>query len=334
MSKIIDIQTHVQSREYIKEAQKFEGYPRIETDAQGHFMWFASPTRFEQRSDLVMIRLGDVEARLQDMNKAGVDVQVLSPTVPNCESFPKDLGIKLARINNDYISRLVREHPDRFVGLGSLSLQDTDASLEELERVQTLGLKGIMAHSNVGGEHLDAKKFWPVYERIARLHFPIFVHPTTPLNADMYAPYHMWGASFGFGVDTSLCAVRMILSGIFQEYPNLRIILGHLGETIPFFLRRIDYVYDFHPEEFPAIKKRPSEYFINNFYVDTAGVRHEPALRCAYDSLPHDRVVFGSDYPYGGGNTLEEVNFVRRSGLPDEDKKKIYWKNAHDLLDY
>lgn len=327
--KIIDFEAHAQSPEFVKELLHYSGYPHYANDSLGRFTWYQTANTFEVR-DKLQPKLEDVTTRLADMDVAGIDVQAVSPSVPNCESFPREMGIKLSRINNDYIRELCSKHPDRFVGLGSLPLQDVDASLEELDRMKSIGLVGIMGVSNVQGEYLNSEKYWPVFERAEKFGFPLFVHPNAPVGIERFTEYHLWGPVFGFGVDVALCTLRMIMGGVFEKHRNFRVVLGHLGETIPFTLRRIDAAYNRTPDALPQIKKRPSEYFLDNIYVDTAGIFHEPALVCTYNSLDHERIVFGSDYPFE--KVAPGVEFIEKTEIPEHDKDKIYWQNASKLL--
>ena len=329
MNRVVDFEAHVQAGEYIKAMQQYDGYPRYGLDPQGRFTWYASPAMFEVRNNL-QGKFEDIAVRLRDMEKAGIDAQVISGVAPGCEVFPVAMGVRLGRINNDFVARIVGDHPQSFYGLATLPLQDIEAALAEFDRAVALGLRGLMMFSNVQGKRVDLREFWPVYERAERLRAPIFLHPTVPENPTGYADYGMWGPVLGFGVDAETAALRMIMSGVFERFPNLRIVLGHLGETIPFFLRRIDFVYLRTPEALPGIKKRPSEYFLENFYVDTAGVFHEPALRCAYDTLDHRRILFGTDYPLE--DSSKGKAFIENSGIPEGDKNRIYGGNALELL--
>jgi predicted TIM-barrel fold metal-dependent hydrolase len=329
LSQVIDFESHVQASEYIKEMQQYDGYPRYRPDSKGRFTWYASPTVFEVRNNL-RPKFEDVAVRLADMERAGIDTQVISGVAPGCEVFPREMGIRLARINNDFVAEIVRRDPGHFVGLATLPMQDIEASLLEFDRAMGLGLRGLMMYSNVNGKRVDLEEFWPIYEKAEKLRAPIFLHPTVPANADSYSQYNMWGPVLGFGVDAETAALRLIMAGVFEKFPNLHVVLGHLGETIPFFLRRIDFVYLRTPEVVPNIRKRPSEYFLSNFYVDTAGVFHEPALKCAYDTLDHSRILFATDYPLEDGSKGKA--FIAESRIPEEDKKRIYGQNAAALL--
>lgn len=193
-----------------------------------------------------------------------------------------------------------------------------------------MGFKGIMLFSNVRGEYVDSGDLWTIYERAEKLGFPIFLHPGYPLNMHSLMLGGLWGAPFGFGVDCAASSVRMIMAGVFEHFPKLRIILGHLGETIPYALNRIDIGYNKNPEFLPQLKKRPSTYFLENFYVDTCGVGSEPALMCAYESLPRGKVIFATDYPFGG--TEEEIQLVKNSRIPEFEQRKIFWDNGAKLI--
>lgn len=330
MSRIIDFETHVQATEYVKQIERYEQYPRYAYDEKGRFTWYVSPTVYETRHGL-RDKLEDVKVRLADMEQAGIDTQVIASSNPGCEVFPRDMGIALGRINNDLIADYVSKYPTRFIGLGSLPLQDVNASLEELDRMKSQGISGLIVFSNANGKYTDKEEFWPIYERAEKLRFPIFLHPTVPENAGTFTEYHIWGPVFGFGADTVIAALRMIMSGLLEEHSGLKICLGHLGETIPFLINRINWVYVRTPEAVPRLKMKPSEYFLRNFYVDTSGVFNGPSLQCVYDTLDHSRIMFGSDYPFE--NSTKGVDFVRNSRIPESDQERIFSKNIQQLFE-
>lgn len=328
-TKIIDFETHIQATEFIKLVSQYEGYPRYRYDSKGRLTIEISQDIIEVREKIRKVS-EDPKVRVEAMDKLGIDVQVVSSSNPGCEVFPIELGRRLARVFNDQLGNWISKYPDRFVGLCSLPVQDTRSAIEELDRARSMGFKGVMLFSNVNGKHVDSEDLWPIYQRLEELGLPIFLHPGYPLTMDQMLPGELWGAPFGFGVDTATCALRMIVAGIFERYPKLRIVLGHMGETIPYILNRIDIVYNRSPEELTSMKKSPSEYFLENFYVDTCGGFTEPALMCAYDNLHKGRVLFASDYPFG--NFDEEINLVLKSRIPKDDQKKIFWDNAVQLL--
>ncbi|MHB8568179.1 MAG: amidohydrolase family protein [Nitrososphaerales archaeon] len=327
--KIIDFETHIQATEFIKEVMKYEGYPRYRYDSKGRLVVDINPEISEVRERIRKVS-EDPKARIDDMDRAGIDVQVISSSNPGCEVFPQELGVKLARVFNDQLGDWISRYPDRIVGLASLPIQDADAAMIELDRISNLGFKGLMLFSNVNGGYVDGRNLWPIFLRAEKLGFPIFLHPGYPLNLEALMEGGLWGSVFGFGVDAATAALRMIMNGVFEEIPGLKVILGHMGETIPYILNRIDIVYNRSPGSLARIKKKPSEYFLENFYVDTCGVRSEPALMCAFESLRRDRVLFASDYPFGDAG--EEVALVEKSRIPESEQKKIFWDNSAGLL--
>ncbi|MHB8567936.1 MAG: amidohydrolase family protein [Nitrososphaerales archaeon] len=329
MPRIIDFETHIQATQYVDIIAGYKGYPRYGNDEKGRFTWYVSPRVYETRDGL-RDKLENAKTRLADMEKALVDTQVIASSNPGCEVFPKEMGLKLMKINNDTIAEFSNKYPGKFIGLASLPLQDVDASLEEFDRVVSLGMKGLIIFSNANGKYTDRDEFWPIYERAEKQRFPIFLHPTVPANAESFTEYHIWGPVFGFGADTVIAALRLIMSGLVEKYSNLKIVLGHLGETIPFLINRINFVYMRTPEAVPGIKKKPSEYFLSNFYVDTSGVHHQPSLNMVYETMPKDRILFGSDYPFE--NMSRGVDFVKNSKLPEEDKERIFSRNAAALF--
>jgi len=277
------------------------------------------------------------EGRLQVMDEAGIDVAVLSLGNPGPEIFDAATGTSLAQKINDELHHIVMKYPKRFVGLASIAYQDPIASARELERsVRELGLKGAKIHSHLEGEFLDQDKFRIIFEKAAELHIPLYLHPKMP-SPDMAKPYFPYsalaGPMFGFGVQTGLQALRLICSGLFDICPNLKIILGHLGEALPFWLWRLDKPWrDGHkPDpETAKIKKMPSEYFRNNFFITTSGMFWEPALLCSVMALGADKVLFAVDHPFE--SSKRAVEFLNTASLADVDKELIYHTNAERLF--
>jgi len=336
--EIIDFEAHFYTREYVETLLKNKWYPKYKRDEKTgvHWLWYTSDVQ-EPHTELLLNRLLDVEEkRLKDMNDAGVKMQVLSLSAPGCEQFEASLGTKLARRVNDELSRVIEKNPDRFVGLAALAPQAPGEAADELERaVKDLGLKGWKTHSNIRGTYLDDKKFWVVLEKAEKLRVPIFLHPTVPRVRELRKTYGyaLAGPAFGFTFETALCATRLILSGVFDKYPNLKFVLGHLGEGIPFLLNRLDF-----PFVRPwvaqnvniKLSKKPSEYFKNNFLVATSGEFHDSALICTIQTMGHSKVLFASDYPYE--DSKKAIERIKALPFPEEEKAKIYHLNAKDIL--
>ena len=225
--------------------------------------------------------------------------------------------------------------PDRFAGFAALPTPNPEAAADELERTVTeLGFKGALISGLTNGSFLDDKKFWPIFERAAKLDVPIYLHPAIPNQMVVEAYYDgyrnndypiLMGAVWGFTVETATHALRLILSGVFQEYPRLKIILGHLGETLPFLLWRLEWTYNNLTN-----KAGIAKCFREHFYVTTSGNFSQPALLCTVMELGADRILFAVDWPFN--SNIEGVEFVRTASIKSKDKSKIFAGNAARLL--
>lgn len=284
-------------------------------------------------------RLTDMgEGRLREMDKAGIDMAVLSLGHPGVEAFDASEGTTWAKKTNNELARVVKRHPTRFAGLAALAPQDPRGAADELKRAVTeLGLKGALINSHIRGEYLDDRKFWTLFKTAEELGAPIYIHPKWP-SPDMLKPYSAYPglsrAMWGFGADAGLHAMRLILSGLFDHYPRLKIILGHLGEALPFWLWRIDnrHAVDCRGESSVSEKpgKKPSEYFKENFFVTTSGMFAQPPFMCTYHVLGADNIFFAVDYPYESSEVA--VQFMDSVPICDVDKEKIYHGNAEKLF--
>jgi 5-carboxyvanillate decarboxylase len=291
------------------------------------------------RAVQVMSRMTDLsELRLRDMDDSGITKQILSLTSPGVQIFDAGTGAALAQLSNDYLATAIQKRPDRFDGLAAIAPQDPVAAVKELERgVRKLGLKGVIINSHTRGEYLDAPKFWPIFEAASALGVPIYLHPNTPPPA-MIGPFlesGLDGAIYGFAVETGLHMLRIILSGVFDRFPSLQMILGHLGEALPYWLFRIDFMHRamVAANRYPSVKKlnrKPSEYFKQNVYVTTSGMAWQPPILYAQSVLGMDRVLYAMDYPYQF--VPEEVKVTDELPLSDADKKKLYQTNAESVF--
>jgi len=218
------------------------------------------------------------------MDKAGIDIQVLSLSSPGIELLETEPAIKWCKQTNDEMATWVKAHPTRFAGLAALPCQDPAAAVAELDRcVQKLGFKGALIKSNIRGEYMDAKQYWPIWAEAEKLDVPIYLHPRQPA-ASMEKPYldypGMTSAMIGFGHDVHLHCLRLMCGGVFDEFPKLKLVIGHMGETFPYLLWRIDNHFG-RFEQYKKLKKKPSEYFRDNFVCTISGVNWYPSLLCA-----------------------------------------------------
>lgn len=283
-----------------------------------------------------MTDLGDI--RLRDMDQTGIAKQILSLTAPGVQVFDAPDAVALARFSNDFMVDAIRRHPDRFAGLAAIAPQDPAAAAKELERgVKTFGLKGAIVNSHTHGEYLDDPKFWAIFEAAEALNVPVYIHPTTPSPA-MIGPFlerGLDGAIFGFAVETGLHLLRIIVSGVFDRFPALKIVAGHLGEGLPYWLFRIDFMHNrmVAANRYASVKKlnrKPSDYIKENLYVTTSGMAWEPPILYAQSVLGVDRVLYAMDYPYQF--VPEEVMVTDNLPISDADKKKLYQSNAERVF--
>jgi predicted TIM-barrel fold metal-dependent hydrolase len=285
----------------------------------------------------IVARLDDVGAgRIADMDANGVDMQVLSHSAPSLQKFSDaELAVRVARSANDRLHETVRAHPDRFAAFAALPTPDPKAAADELERCVTqFGFCGAMVHGLANGLFLDDKKFWPIFERAAALDVPLYLHPSIPHPAVIEAYYKDYidrfptilRAAWGFTVETATQGIRLVLSGIFDEYPGLKIILGHLGEGLPLYLWRINM--GFARDGVPPTWFR--DVFCEHFWVTTSGFFSDPALIHCIQEIGIERVLFSIDYPFVENKPGTE--WLARIPLAAEDKAKIMSGNAKRLL--
>jgi predicted TIM-barrel fold metal-dependent hydrolase len=269
------------------------------------------------------------------MDDNGIDVQVLSLTIPGVELMRPSTGATMAMKVNDALSEVIKRYPNRFAGFAALAPQNPQDAANELERaVNELHLRGWKTHSNYGENYLDDKKYWPILERAEKLGVPIYLHPSFPSIPQLKTSYGwaLSGAPFGFGIETAICMMRLVLSGVFDRFPGLKVILGHLGEGLPFLLGRMDYPYVipwFDPKERPKLERKPSDYFRKNVFVTTSGNYYKPAFVCTYEAIGAGRILLGTDYPYEDSKHCME--FLEGLSLSQEDREKIYYRNANQL---
>jgi predicted TIM-barrel fold metal-dependent hydrolase len=284
--------------------------------------------------DIIEQNLDIGTKRLAHMDAHGVDLQVLSFGSPGPQAFAADVAIPMARDANDRMFHAIEKHPARFAAFAALPTADPKAAVEELERCVTqLGFKGAMIHSHQQGEFLDARKYWPIWERAERLGVPVYLHPALPHAAVVKAYFdgyeELARAPWGFAIDTSCHFLRLLFSGLFDAYPGLKIILGHLGEGLPFAMHRLN-DHSWFAAQRRGLKKQPIEYLRDNLVVTTSGNWFEPAFVCTLLALGADNILFAIDWPYESNKTGME--FFRKLSISEADRHKIAHGNAERLL--
>ncbi len=292
-----------------------------------------------ERTSFIFERLQDLgDLRLADMDAAGVDRQIVSLTAPGTQVLSAADGAAMARLANDQLAEACRAHPDRFSGLTAIAPQDPGSAAAEIERGRReLGFNGVIINAHTHGEYLDNPKFWPIFESAQALDTPIYLHPSTPPRT-MIGPLleaGLDGAIYGFAVDTGMHVLRIITAGVFDRFPSLRLVVGHLGEALPFWLYRLDYMHAAtvragRYESMQPIQRKPSEYLRENVWVTTSGVAWAPAIMFCREVLGPDRVLYAMDYPY----QYEPAEVTAHENLPlsDADKADLFQRNAERVF--
>lgn len=294
-------------------------------------------TRPEMASRSRLYRgLLDLEGdRIRDMDENGVDVQILSLTSPGVQIFNADTGTGLAATANDQLAETIGRHPTRFAGLAAFAPQDSARAAKEMERgINQLGLNGFILNSHTNNEYMDDRKFWPVFEAAQALNRPLYIHPRCPSEPmwDVSQDYGLSSGMWGFHSETSLHVTRMILAGVFDQFPKLQIVLGHMGEGLPYWLYRIDHVYQaLNPVgSVGRLKASPQEVFARNFSITTSGVNDPKVLAYVIAALGVDKVMWAIDYPYESSKPA--VEFMDQAPISAADREKVYQINAERIF--
>jgi aminocarboxymuconate-semialdehyde decarboxylase len=317
----IDVHAHIMDRQYLDELQQVANLTLLREPSGKTYLRKGRHSYMYYREEMF-----DIDWRLREMDRKGIDMRILSLTAPNVYVWGREAQADVARRINDATARICKAHPDRFLGLASLPLKDVEAALTELERAtQELGMVGAMIGSNIDGAPLNDPRFEPVWARINQLRLPVFEHPMLPKNTEDMEEFEL-PLRLGFVFDTTLAVTRMIYSGIFERYPDFPYIMAHTGGTLLMLLERLDNGYRLFPDCREKINKLPSEY-AGRLYYDTTSF-FEPTLMLAHGYVGADRLLFGTDDPLIDSDT----GYVERLPISREDKAKILGGNAARLF--
>jgi predicted TIM-barrel fold metal-dependent hydrolase len=286
----------------------------------------------------VVEKLSDVgDKRVAEMDAAGIDMQVLSLNSPGVEQSESDVAVACARDANDFLADSIKRHPARFAGFASLPIQAPDKAAEELERcVRTLGFKGANINGHTRGRYLDDAFFAPILERAEALGVPIYLHPTVPPNPVVDALYGGFSpavsavfASGGWGwhIETAVHLLRLVLGGVFDRHPKLQVVIGHLGEAIPFMLQRLNRTL---PVQMTNLRRPVADYLRQNVHYTFGGFNFAPTFLNLLLEVGVDRIMFSVDYPYG---SMEEArSFLQHLPVSETDRERIAHGNAERLF--
>jgi 5-carboxyvanillate decarboxylase len=296
---------------------------------------YDNPPEGSTGSELLRRLLDLEDERIRIMDANGVDVHLLSLTSPGVQMFDADTATELAALSNGILRETIARHPSRFAGLASFAPHSPKRAAKEMDRaVNILGLQGFIVNSHTNGEYLDDPKFWPILEAAEHLRRPIYIHPRAPSDgmADPFRSYGIEGAMWGYGVETGTHVMRLIVSGVFDRFPNLKIIIGHMGEAIPFWLWRIDFMHARAVSSNRArkIELKPSDYFRRNIAITTSGMESPDALEFSIKVLGVENIMWAVDYPYQP--TAPAVAFMDTFEISDEQKALLYHRNAERIF--
>ena len=293
--------------------------------------------RTVENSPGLRTRLVDLDARLREMDALGQDMAVLSLNPPGVQPYPAADAVPLAREFNDALAAITRRQPGRFGGLATVTPQDPVAAATEIERAMgPLGLNGVMINSHTGGRYLDQPEFEPLLAAAEASRAPIYLHPRMPSMLAAYRDYGMSAAVWGYQAEAGLHAMRLILSGTLDRHPGLTFVLGHLGEGIPYWLRRIDNRHAFAARTMgaatvmPRLSLTPSEYFRRNFVITTSGIDDPDVLGLALSAVGADRIMFAIDYP--SEDSAAAMAFLRDVPLTDDQRAAIGHRTAERVF--
>ncbi len=332
---IIDTENHFATEAWAAALLKNEGYPRLEKDPENGklFLHFFEGTSMPLGLSERLLDLGP--GRIAALDAAGIDVAVLSQAVVGVEAIDPAIGTPLARYTNDALAAAIDRYPDRLLGFASLAPRDVDSAVEELERVvKEFGFRGWNTLSNFGDSFLDEKRYWPLLAKCEELDVPIYLHPVIPAVSELRTyGWGLAGAAFGFGAEASMVMMRMIISGVFDTFPRLRIILGHYGEGFPFMMNRVDRPFlqgHVRPDpKAPTLQQMPSAYLRNNMVVSTSGNYSADAFLCTKNALGADHMTIGTDYPFEDMN--ECMAFLADQPMTEHERKSLHEGTATKL---
>jgi len=335
---IIDFQAHIFPPSYLDEMKRLDGAVILEEPDPYSGMSYFYDKKLKCRINTATFQGQNIERRLEHMDRLGVDVHVLTIPAPGADRFEGDGAIKIARIANDAIAAIARRHPKRFIGFFTLPTCNVKASLDELERsVNELGLKGFGCFANLNGQALDREELLPIYERLAKYKLPVYIHPTAPLATEATGIDIMPTLIFGWAFDSTVAMTRLVYGRVLERYPEINFVVADVGGVLAFFAQRAINIYSGRTEEIRqryGLKENPLDSF-RRFYVDTAD---HPAstLRCVKDFFGAERMVLGTNYPYGPEegcllvkNSLKAIDGLE---LNATEKEKILGGNAARIL--
>ena len=321
-----DLHTHYYPEAFFRLIEEVGGAFSFGTDPTGRTIIRYRGSRFFG----ITPPMTDPARRIEDMDRVGIDVEVLSLSTPNVYFAPPERQAEVARLVNDAYADLAARHPKRFKGFASIPMDDPDAALRELERaLDELRMNGVIVLSNINGRPLTDPRYRPFFVECDRRRVCVFIHPMIPANAEPFSEYVL-GPIIGFPFDTTLAVARLCYAGVFRELPNIRWILGHLGGAVPYLMERMDNGWRDFAECRVNIDELPSVY-LKRLYYDTVSFS-APSLRLARELVGADHMVMGSDYPHLLGSIDRAVSSIESLDVASAEKDRIFSGTARAIL--
>jgi aminocarboxymuconate-semialdehyde decarboxylase len=319
--RVIDAHTHWYPAEWVELVEKEGGAAgaRLGRNERGNITFRAAGINAVFSPTYI-----DLDSRIKSMDETGVDAQVLSLMQPMVYWAPPAFGLKLAEVFNDACSAAHRKHPDRFVGLAMLPMQEPELALKELERAAKLpGLRGVMMATAVLGKNLDEKAFFPIYAKCEELGWPIFTHPVAPLGGERMSKYYLSNL-LGNPVEIGIAGYSLILGGVLDAFPKLEVMLPRAGGNVPWGIMRLDRTVERMPQLAQA--RRPATVYLKRFYYDCI-IESPEIVTDLIRLVGADRVLFGTDYP-SPMRDARPTEFISNLALPPPDRDAILGGNA------
>jgi len=321
-----DLHTHYYPEAFFRLIEEVGGAFSFGTDPTGRTIIRYRGSRFFG----ITPPMTDPARRIEDMDRVGIDVEVLSLSTPNVYFAPPERQAEVARLVNDAYADLAARHPTRFKGFASIPMDDPDAALRELERaLDELRMNGVIVLSNINGRALTDPRYRPFFVECDRRRVCVFIHPMIPANAEPFSEYVL-GPIIGFPFDTTLAVARLCYAGVFRELPNIRWILGHLGGAVPYLMERMDNGWRDFAECRVNIDELPSVY-LKRLYYDTVSFS-APSLMLTRELVGADHMVMGSDYPHLLGSIDRAVSSIETLEVPSAERDQIFSGTAKAIL--
>jgi aminocarboxymuconate-semialdehyde decarboxylase len=332
--RTVDVHNHLYPKEYLDflAGRKGKQHRAEQTGPNSYLLW---------DEDVIIAHIDraghyDPVARIADLDKAGLDTQVISKTIPDPSCLPKDEGILWAKKVNDHYAEVCAKYPHRIYAMACLPYQDVDAACKELERCIKLGVKGIQMFSNCNGEVMWHPKFDGIYKLASDNKLPILMHPTTPLTKEAMKKSRIPYQLYGYTVDTSLATIGLIFNGVFQKHKNLHVVHAHLGGVVPYLVRRLRDSWKGYSKEWGlSLDELPSDTYAKRVHPDTTSF-YLPAMKCCLEWVGVNQMVIGTDYAHRVGDPEGAIRAVldlqKQAGLSNDQVNRILGKNAEELF--